>query len=509
MIYDIGTLVNGYIDKSGNLNSTNAGPGAYSSDYINVGANKKLVLECTDIITEKRYAEYTSDKTFISRNINAPDNFTTSETTQYIRLTFSASVENATIVKEAVVLKDYGTTDAKTITLDKTNINLVVGSTKQLTATVLPDTALDKTITWSTNNSNIATVEDGLVTAVGVGSAIITATTSNGITATCNVTVTATNVSVTSVSLNKATSSLEIGNIETLTATISPSNATNQNVTWHSNSTSIATVSSTGDVTAISPGQATITVTTEDGNHTASCIFTITEPTIIGNTVDYTNKYNIPWLLNKKYNNYNSYRFYGKKYYSLGDSIVANDETRKGYQTHIAEQFGTINSNFGRGGETVVSMLSTYLNYDYSDVALVTIGFGVNDARTNITLGKLGGYTDTSFDKTTFIGAYRTLLNRIYSNNPECRVVLLTPLQRLFVTNFGCDTKNAQGYTLLDYADAIIEIGRLYSTPVCDMYRNSGLNQTNLRYYTTDGVHPNAAGYVRMANLLMHELNKF
>ena len=294
MIYDLGTLVNGYIDKSGNLNTANAGPGAYSSDYINVGANKKLVLQCTDIITEKRYAEYTSDKTFISRNINAPDNFTTSETTQYIRLTFSASAENATIVKEAVVLKDYGTTDAKTITLDKTNINLVVGSTKQLTATVLPDTALDKTITWSTNNSNIATVEDGLVTAVGVGSAIITATTSNGITATCNVTVTATNVSVTSVSLNKATSSLEIGNIETLTATISPSNATNQNVTWHSNSTSIATVSSTGDVTAISPGQATITVTTEDGNHTASCIFTITEPTIIGNTVDYTNKYNIP-----------------------------------------------------------------------------------------------------------------------------------------------------------------------------------------------------------------------
>ena len=120
MIYDLGTLVNGYIDNSGNLNSSV--PGAYSSDYINVGANKNLVLQCTDIITEKRYAEYTSDKTFISRNINAPDNFTTSETTQYIRLTFSASAaENVTIVKKAVVLKDYGTTDAETITLDKTS----------------------------------------------------------------------------------------------------------------------------------------------------------------------------------------------------------------------------------------------------------------------------------------------------------------------------------------------------------------------------------------------------
>ena len=506
MIYDLGTLVKGYINNLGNL--ITSGAAGYSSDYINVGANKNLVLQCTDIITEKRYAEYTSDKTFISRNINAPDNFTTSKTTQYIRLTLVTSAsENA--IKEATVLKDYNTTDVETITLDKTNISLVVGSTEQLTTTILPDTALDKTITWSTDNSSIATVEDGLVTAVGVGSVIITATTSNGITATCNVTVTATAVNVTSVSLNKTTSSIEIGNIETLTATISPSNATNKNVTWHSNSTSIATVSSTGDVTAISSGQATITVTTEDGNHTASCIFTVVEPTVVEDTVDYTNKYNIPWLLNKKYNNYNSYRYYGKKYYSLGDSIVENDKTRKGYQTHIAEQFRTINSNFGSGGQTVVSMLSTYLNYDYSDVALVTIGFGVNDARTNITLGKLGGYTDTSFDKTTFIGAYRTLLNRIYSSNPECRVVLLTPIQRLVVNNFGCDTKNAQGYTLLDYADAIIEIGRLHSTPVCDMYRNSGLNQTNLSYYTTDGVHPNDAGYVRMANLLMHELNKF
>ena len=301
MIYDIGTLVQGYIDKSGNLSTTSAGPGAYSSDYINVGANKNLVLQCTDIITEKRYAEYTSDKTFISRNIDAPDNFTTSETTQYIRLTFSASASDNATVKEAVVLKDHET-DVKTITLDKTNISLVIGSTEQLTATISPSNATNKTITWSTNNSSIATVENGLVRAVAVGSAIITATTSNGITATCNVTVIATNVSVTSVSLNKTTSSIEIGNIETLTATISPSNATNKNVTWHSNSTSIATVSSTGDVTAISPGQATITVTTEDGNHTASCIFTVTRPIVVEDTVDYTNKYNIPWLLNKKYN---------------------------------------------------------------------------------------------------------------------------------------------------------------------------------------------------------------
>ena len=117
MIYDLGTLVRGYIDKSGNLTTASAAPGAYSSDYINVGANKNLVFQCTDIITNKRYAEYTSDKTFISRNIDAPDNFTTSETTQYIRLTLAGSAsDNATTIKEATVLKEHSTTDVETIT---------------------------------------------------------------------------------------------------------------------------------------------------------------------------------------------------------------------------------------------------------------------------------------------------------------------------------------------------------------------------------------------------------
>jgi len=84
----------------------------------------------------------------------------------------------------------------------------------------------------------------------------------------------------TGVSLNKTSIILDIGGIEILTATITPSNAANKNVTWISSNTAVATVTATGTVTAIAAGTTTITVTTEDGNKTASCTVTVIPPTI-------------------------------------------------------------------------------------------------------------------------------------------------------------------------------------------------------------------------------------
>lgn len=80
---------------------------------------------------------------------------------------------------------------------------------------------------------------------------------------------------VTSVSLNKTSTTLEIGGTETLTATIEPDNATNKKVTWSSDATSVATVDEDGLVTAVAAGTATITVTTADGNKTATCAVTV------------------------------------------------------------------------------------------------------------------------------------------------------------------------------------------------------------------------------------------
>ena len=179
------------------------------------------------------------------------------------------------------------------VTLDKTTVSLEEGNTTTLTATVAPANATNKTVTWKSSNTSVVTVDNGKITAVKAGTATITVTTEDGNkTATCNVTVTPVVINVTGVTLDKTTVSLEEGNTTTLTATVAPANATNKAVTWSSSNTSVATVDN-GKITAIKAGTATITVTTEDGNKTATCNVTVTEkaPTIInvtGVTLDQT-----------------------------------------------------------------------------------------------------------------------------------------------------------------------------------------------------------------------------
>ncbi|MGN1232879.1 MAG: Ig domain-containing protein [Candidatus Cryptobacteroides sp.] len=159
------------------------------------------------------------------------------------------------------------------ISLDKTGIEMVEGETTTLTATVTPSDATDKSITWASNAPGIAEVNDnGKVTAIKAGEATITATTKDGgKTATCKITVKAATIAVTGVTLDKTDISLEIGKSEELAATVLPAEATNKNVTWSSDKPEIASVDAAGKVTGVSIGEATITVTTEDGGKTATC----------------------------------------------------------------------------------------------------------------------------------------------------------------------------------------------------------------------------------------------
>ena len=163
----------------------------------------------------------------------------------------------------------------QSVSLDKTSLELTEGGTGTLIATVEPNNATNKNVTWSTSNASIATVNNGEVTAVSAGTATITAT-ADGKSATCTVTVTAATVPVTGVTLNKTSTSLYVGDTETLTPTITPDNATNKNVTWSSDDTSVATVDASGLVTAVARGTAVITATAADGSGAnASCTVTV------------------------------------------------------------------------------------------------------------------------------------------------------------------------------------------------------------------------------------------
>jgi uncharacterized protein YjdB len=177
------------------------------------------------------------------------------------------------------------------VSLNKDTLTLYVGGTETLTATVAPSDATNKKVTWASSDENVATVNDaGVVTAVAEGTATISVTTVDGNkTATCNVTV---SHAVIGINLDKATLTLYVGgtagidDTETLTPTITPDNATNKNVTWTSSDENVVTVSD-GQVTAVVLGEATITVTTEDGNKTADCIVTV-ERAVTGVSLDET-----------------------------------------------------------------------------------------------------------------------------------------------------------------------------------------------------------------------------
>ena len=229
------------------------------------------------------------------------------------------------------------------ITLNKAETSISVGNSETLTATVTPENAANKALTWASSDEDVATVApDGTVTAVKAGAATITATAADGSgkSAVCKVTVTGdttppahehrygdwskdgTNhwhectdadcpeqsesikdkaahiydddadttcnicgyvrtvtpeiVPVSQITLNKAETSISVGNSETLTATVTPENAANKALTWASSDEDVATVAPDGTVTAVKAGAATITATAADGSgKSATCTVTV------------------------------------------------------------------------------------------------------------------------------------------------------------------------------------------------------------------------------------------
>ena len=159
------------------------------------------------------------------------------------------------------------------ITLNKNSITIHKSNTETLIATISPSTVLNKTVTWSSSNTTVATVNNGVVTAVKAGTCIITVTTQDGaFSASCNVTV---DVPVIGIALNKKTDTLAKSSADQLVAVILPEDATDKVITWSSSDPSIASVNANGNVLFIKEGNCTITVTTHDGNYTDTCEITV------------------------------------------------------------------------------------------------------------------------------------------------------------------------------------------------------------------------------------------
>lgn len=185
--------------------------------------------------------------------------------------TITAKTHNGKSVNVAVTVTAK-VINATGVSINPSSATINIGSTKVLTATVKPSNATTKTITWSSNNTNVATVSaSGVVTGKKAGTAKITAKTANGKTATATITVN--NINVTSVKLNRTSATITKGKSVALTATIAPSNATIKTITWTTSNANVATVSG-GKVTGKAPGVVTITAKSHNGK-TATAKITV------------------------------------------------------------------------------------------------------------------------------------------------------------------------------------------------------------------------------------------
>lgn len=179
----------------------------------------------------------------------------------------------------ATVTVDDVVVPITSVVLSETTLTMNKESSQGLRVIVNPsDTTMDTTITWKSSNEEVASVSStGLVRAKRPGKVVISATSSNGIVAECDVTVRS---EIKSVVLNQTALTLEEGSNQSLRATINPSDTTDaKDLNWVSSNTSVATITQNGEVTAVAPGTATITVITVNGRK-AECKITVTEAVV-------------------------------------------------------------------------------------------------------------------------------------------------------------------------------------------------------------------------------------
>lgn len=216
-------------------------------------------------------------------------------------------------------------------------------------------------------------------------------------------------------------------------------------------------------------------------------------------------KYGLKWLGLSKWA--------GKKIVTFGDSITWYDGRNyianttepgvlvKGYQTYMREELGATVINQGHNAYTTPQLNSAIQSYDLTGVDAVTILTGTNDFR-DIATEEIGNIQPIGgpFDSTTFVGAYQAAVEHILATYPEVKLYLLTPIKAW---------TDANGLMPDAYPNAVVELGKLYSLSVCDLYHESGINDLTKSVFLvdTDAVafdfHPSTKGYARVANILI------
>ena len=180
--------------------------------------------------------------------------------------TITATTSNGVTAQVKVVVSSVGQEkEIESISLGIKNISLSPGNSIQLVETYSPSDATVVNLTWTSSNPGVASVTNGLVTAISSGTAVITVSNGKGVSATCNVTVSSSVVTLTNITISPSEVSLKVNGTTHLTVEFYPGNATNKTITWSSSNKSVVTVDGNGNVTGKKAGHAVIFATSSNG----------------------------------------------------------------------------------------------------------------------------------------------------------------------------------------------------------------------------------------------------
>ena len=209
-------------------------------------------------------------------------------------------------------------------------------------------------------------------------------------------------------------------------------------------------------------------------------------------------------------------RYLPLRWLSLGTSITwynshAGGKFEKGYQSWLMEQIKF--DGFANRGVSGACLDSTL--WCIQDADLYTVEHGINDWGNRVPPGTLADYENNTGNG-TFAATYRKVIDKLRATNPKAKIILCTPRKGY---GFGgylpdrCDARQTErdgkpGYFLKDYADLVLAIAEKENLPVADFYATCG-EQDELADLSIDkALHPNDAGYKRMANILAKTMLK-
>ncbi len=299
MVFIVGLFITAYVSAADKTVTMKVGE--TKTLYLPSSVTSKVLKGSTWISTRSNEVHVLSQSTY-SVTIKAVKPVPTT-TTCLIHCQYYYFVNNGGFMYQLSGIYDFKivteNVEPNSVSLPK-NVSLNVGESKYLTATVNPSDAVTELTWYSSDYPTINVFQDGRILAQKEGTSVITVSTSNGKTASCTVTATKPNVAVTSINVTPSLYTINVGDKYKLTASISPSNATDKSIIWSSNNTSVVCVDNNGNITGVSPGSAIVTAKTSNGK-TATCSITCKAiiPDIVIN--DSKGMSSVPTIANIKY----------------------------------------------------------------------------------------------------------------------------------------------------------------------------------------------------------------